>query len=118
MSNERPPVLLSEALHPGHRDGPDPDQLERLAARFADGGCCGKRPTLTLADLKAAGLTPIPTVFVSSLGQIIPRTGWRAMCVYVYEMLIKKPFPVPEKGEEWGDVVAAAIKEKLDAQSR
>lgn len=87
--------------------------LEVLVGKFAAGGCCGKRPTLTLEDLDAAGLTPIPGVFVSAIGQIVPRSGWRAMCVYVYETIVKKPFPVPEQGEEWGGIVADGIKEIL-----
>ena len=117
MAHERDaPVLLQNSVREGGRVDPGPERLAQLAARFSDGGCCGKKPTLTRQDLEEAGLAPVPTVFVSSLGQIIPRSGWRAMCVYVYERLLLKPFPVPAKGEEWGDVVAAGLKEKIDAQ--
>lgn len=92
-------------------DLPFQDALEVLIKRFEAGGCCGKRPTLMMKDLEAVELTPVPAVFHSSMGQIIPSHGWRAMCVYVYESLVGKPFPQPPTGEEWGDVVAKELRE-------
>src|SRR5579862_7861857 len=87
--------------------------LSLLATRFADGGCCGKQPTLKLSDLEVCGLTLVPTVFTASIVQIIPRSGWRAMCFYVYEMLCHVPFPAAEhmdEAHEWGNIVANEIR--------
>lgn len=106
----------SSLLHSSFRENRRNSALADLAKRFDDGGCCGKKPTLTLADLEACGLTPVPTVFAASIGQIIPRSGWRAMCVYVYETLFRTPFPAKEHmsdGKEWGTIVATEIRENL-----
>lgn len=94
----------------------DSPALLALATKFNQGGCCGKKPQVTIEDLEAAGLTPIPTVFPSTLGQIIPRSGWRALCVYVYETTIKKPFPPLESlnGRDLGEVVSHAILEMYE----
>ena len=94
------------------------EALLALARKFSAGGCCGKTPQVTLEDLSACGLAPIPTVYVSSLGQIIPRSGWRALCVYVYETVIKKPFPQLDTlgNKDLGEVVSHAIKEMYEQQ--
>jgi len=87
----------------------DRASVEALARKFKAGGCCGKTPTVTMPDLQAAGLTPIPTVFVSSIGQILPRSGWKALCLYVYESLERKPFPLKDQKGDPGTVVAEAL---------
>lgn len=116
MNEESKPDLLPAPVVERFCDGRSAVALLALANKLSAGGCCGKVSKVTLPDLDACGLTPIPVVYVSSIGQIIPSSGWRALCVYVYEELIKFPFPPFDtigKDIDWGEVVAHAIKEKL-----
>lgn len=90
-----------------------PDVIRSVASRFNLGGCCGKVAKISMGDLESIGLTPIPTVFISSFGQIIPRSGWKAMCVYVYETIEKKPFPKDYKNDP-GELIAEILLKRVN----
>lgn len=95
-------------------------QLLDVATRFSRGGCCGKRPEVTPLDLDLLGVTPLPRTFLSSLGLIMPASGWKALCVFIYESLADGPFPAQEtKKRDAGEVVADLIRKQVrDSSSR
>lgn len=41
--------------------------------------------------MEGLGLWPLPMTFKSSMGVISPLTGWKALCIYVYEVLTGDP---------------------------
>lgn len=93
---------------------PTQKQLHDIARRFGAGGCCGKKPKVTSKDLATLGLIAIPVVFDSSLGRIAPYTGWKALCIYVYETIADQPVPVAEltaggKDRDVGELVAEML---------
>lgn len=91
--------------------------LQKAAEHFAQGGCCGKKPRVTSADLKVLGLIPVPETFDSSLGRIVPMSGWKAMCVWAYETLSGKTFHVEHsRSHDAGVLVARFIRSELLAE--
>lgn len=88
--------------------------LLAAADRFAAGGCCGKRPQVTMDDMRVLGLLPMPATFESSFGTIVPLSGWKALCVYAYERLAGVPFKnQPGKARPRWKVVLVRVYERL-----
>lgn len=92
---------------------PDLDVALRVARKFRKGGCCGRKPEVTVLDLPALGLDAIDITFSSSRGQISPLTGWKAMCLWIYETFFG-PFPEDEKRDP-GEVLGEALVQKCEA---
>lgn len=81
-----------------------------IANRFEKGGCCGKRSVVSSQDIKALGLWPLPEVYQSSLGNIIPMAGWKSFCVYVYEKLSGLNYPLSNSDKDPADPIVIFLR--------
>lgn len=69
-------------------------RLRQISRRLRDTPCCGRgAPLVTDDDWQYLGLWPMPTIYSSSLGSILPNSGWYARCLYAYERLTGRAFP-------------------------
>lgn len=96
--------------------------VEAVASRFSAGGCCGRRPIVTAADLKLIGVSPVPATFRSSRGIIVPTSGWRALCLYIYERITGLVMPATRgkkadgmSSTDPGPLVSQAIRDRKAA---
>lgn len=78
-----------------------------IAEKFALGGCCGKRSVVSLKDIARLGLLPIPRIYESSFGLIVPLFGWKELCVWVHEEMFGS-FP-----HDWSSDPGEAVAEML-----
>lgn len=74
------------------------DALLNAAKKFSESDCCrDKKIAVTVEDLQALDLWPVPATYDALLGiRVAPLSGLKSLCVYVYEKLSNKPYPMAE----------------------
>lgn len=101
-----------------------------VAEKFGQGGCCGGHASeITMEDLVRIGITSLPQTWKSSFGLMVPNSGWKALCIYVVELLTGIPCPIPvrpqgavrTKTPDIGETVAEMLRvrsESFDEEGR